>query len=42
MNPKSENLINLIFMKLKNYKHKKIFLEEESLKKFVFSLFKEN
>ena len=42
MNPKSEYLIDLIFMKLKNYKTKEIFLEKENFKKFIFSLFKEN
>ena len=41
MNTKSEYLIDLIFKKLKNYKSKKIFLEKENLKKFVFSLFEE-
>ena len=42
MTPKSEHLIDLIFKKLKTYKKKKIFLEKESLNKFIFSLFKEN
>tara|TARA_B100000524_G_C23434298_1_gene292714 strand:- start:417 stop:545 length:129 start_codon:yes stop_codon:yes gene_type:complete len=42
MTPKSEYLIELIFKKLKNYKAKEIFLEKENLKKFIFSLFKEN
>ena len=42
MNPKSEQLIDLIFKKLKTYKNKKIFIEKESLNKFVLSLFKEN
>ena len=42
INPKSEDLIELIFRKLKNYKNKKIFLEKENLDKFIFSLFKEN
>ena len=42
MNPKSEYLVDLIFKKFKNYKAKEIFLEKENLKKFVFSLFKEN
>ena len=42
MNPKSEHLVDLIFKKLKNYKKKKIFLEKESLNKFIHSLFKEN
>ena len=42
MNAKSENLIALIFQKLKNYNSKEIFLEKEDLKKFIFSLLKEN
>ncbi len=42
MNPKSEYLIDLIFNKFKNYKTKKIFLEKGDLKKFIFSLLKEN
>ena len=42
MTQKSEYLIELIFKKLKNYKAKEIFLEKENLKKFIFSLFKEN
>ena len=42
MAPKSEYLIDLIFKKLKNYKSKEILLEKETLKKFIFSLFKEN
>ena len=42
MNTKSEYLVNLIFEKLKKYKAKEIFLEKENLKKFIFSLFKEN
>ena len=42
MNPKSEYLVDLIFKKFKNYKAKEIYLEKENLKKFVFSLFKEN
>ena len=42
MNPKSEQLIDLIFKKLKTYKNKKIFLEKESLQNFVLTLFKEN
>ena len=41
MTPKSEHLVDLIFKKLKNYK-KKIFLEKESLNKFILSLFKES
>ena len=38
MHQNSEILIDLIFNKLKNYKTKEIFLEKESLEKFVFSL----
>ena len=42
MTPKSEQLVDLIFKKLKTYKNKKIFLDKENLDKFIFSLFKEN
>ena len=42
MTPKSEHLVDLIFKKLKTYKKKKIFLEKESLNKFILSLFKED
>ena len=42
MTPKLEHLIDLIFNKLKNYKSKKILLEKENLKDFIFLLFKEN
>ena len=42
MNQNSEVLIDLIFNKLKNYNGKEIFLEKKILKKFIFSLFKEN
>ena len=42
MNSKSEHIVDLIFKKLKTYKKKKIFLEKESLIKFILSLFKEN
>ncbi len=42
MNPKSENLVDLIFKKLKTYKNKKIFLEKENLNKFISFLLKEN
>ena len=42
MTSKSEHLVNLIFKKLKTYKNKKIFLEKESLNKFILSLFKDN
>ena len=40
MTTNSEDLINLIFKKLKNYKTREILLEKENLKKFIFSLFK--
>ena len=42
MKPKLENLVDLIFKKLKNYKAKEIFLEKEKFNKFIFSLFKED
>ena len=42
MSSKTENLVDIIFKKLKNYKAKEIFLEKENLKKFIFSLLKEN
>ena len=42
MTQKSEHFIDLIFKKLKDYKNKKILLEKEDLKKFVFSLLKES
>ena len=42
MTPKSEQLVDLIFKKLKTYKNKKIFLEKESLDKFIISLFKDH
>ena len=42
MIPKSDYLIDSIFRKLKNYKAKPILLEKENLKKFIFSLLKEN
>jgi len=41
MTPISEHLVDLIYKKLKTYKNKKIFLEKESLNKFILSLFKE-
>ena len=41
MSLKSEDLVDLIFKKLKNYKAKKIILKKEDLNKFIFSLFKE-
>ena len=42
MDSKSEYLVDLIFKKLKNYKGKEIMLEKKNLKKFIFSLSKEN
>ena len=42
MTPQSEHLVDLIFKKLKTHNKKKIFLEKESLNKFILSLFKEN
>ena len=42
MTTKSEQIVDLIFKKLKNYNKKKIFLEKENLNKFILSLFKEN
>ena len=41
MTPKSEDLVDSIFKKLKNYKAKKIYLEKKLLNKFIFSLLKE-
>ena len=41
MTPQSDHLINLIFMKLKNYKKREFFLEEDNFKKFIYSLFEE-
>ena len=42
MKNNSEYLVDLIFKKLKDYKAKEIFLKKENLKKFIFSLLKEN
>ena len=42
MKPKIENLVDLIFKKLENYKAKEIFLEKENFNKFIHSLFKED
>ena len=41
MNSKSEHLVDLIFQKFKNYKKKEIFLEKETLRKFILSLIEE-
>ncbi len=40
MTQKLENLVDLIYKKLKTYKIKKISLEKKSLNKFILSLFK--
>ena len=42
MDSKSDYLVDLIFKKLKNYKAKKITLEKENLKIFIFSLLNKN
>ena len=42
MKPKIDYIANLIFEKLKKYNKKQISLEKENLKKFLFSLLKEN
>ena len=42
MTTKSENLVDLIFKKLKNYKAKKILLKKESLNNFISLLLKDN
>ena len=42
MTTKSDYFIDLIFKKLKNYRSKKISLEKEDLKNFIFSIFKDN
>ena len=42
MSPKLEYLVNSIFKKLKNYKAKKIYLEEKILNEFITSLFIES
>tara|TARA_B100000401_G_scaffold346250_1_gene244113 strand:- start:88 stop:216 length:129 start_codon:yes stop_codon:yes gene_type:complete len=42
MASKLENLVDLIFEKLKKYKSKKIFLEKEDLKNFIKKISKEN
>ena len=42
MPSKSENLVDLIFKKLKNYKSKEILLKKESLNKFISLLLKDN
>ena len=42
MNINSENLVDLIFKKLNDYKSKEIFLEKKVLKKFIFLLLNED
>ena len=42
MTTRSEYLVDLIYKKLKNYKHKKITLEKENLNRFILLLFKSN
>jgi hypothetical protein len=42
MTSKTENLVDLIYYKLKKYEVKKISLEKENLKKFIYSLLKGN
>ena len=42
MTTKSEHFVDLIFKKLKNYKKKELCLEKKTLKRFIFSLLKEN
>ena len=42
MSLNSDNLVDLIFKKLKNYKSKKIFLEKENFNEYISSLIKEN
>ena len=42
MNLKEQDLVDLIFKKLKSYRAKEIILEKKNLKKFIFSLLNEN
>ena len=42
MNSKLDYLVDSIFNKFKNYKAKEIFLEKETLKKFIYTLLKDN
>ena len=42
MTTKLDYLVDLILKKLKKYKGKEITLEKENLKKFIFSLLKDN
>ena len=42
MNPKSHDIVDLVYERLKDYKAKKIIIKKEDLKKFILSLFLEN
>ena len=42
MNNQIDDLVDLIFKKLKSHRAKEIFLEKKLLKKFIFSLLKQN
>ena len=42
MSFKPDYLVDSIFKKLKSYKTKEIFLEKDNLKKFIYSLYKED
>ena len=42
MKTETEDLVDLIFKKLKKYKAKEISIVKENLRKFILSLFKEN
>ena len=42
MHPKSQDLVDLVYERLKDYKAKKIIIKKEDLKKFILSLFLEN
>ena len=42
MYTRSEFLVNKIYEKLRNYKHKKIKLEKEEFQKFIFFLINED
>ena len=42
MSSKKEDIVDLIYKKLKNYNSKEINLEKEDLGKFIFTLFEEN
>ena len=41
MTDQSDNIVDLIFRKLKQYKAKEISLEKKNLKKFIISLLEE-